>query len=146
MTEKEALNRMAAYCSESEHCRLDVRDKLLRQELDEGAIARILNRLEKENFIDNERYARSFINDKLRFGKWGKVKIKRTLRLKQIPEEVIAKGLEEMDQKEYIWILKEVLLKKKKTIQTTNEYELKAKLTQFALGKGFEMEDIEKCV
>ncbi|KAA6342322.1 Regulatory protein RecX, partial [termite gut metagenome] len=116
MTENEALNRMATYCSGAEHCRAEVREKLLRQEFDENAVERILNRLEKEKFIDNERYARSFINDKVRFAKWGKLKIKQALYFKQIPSEVVNRELEEVDEEEYLSVLRDLLEKKKKTI------------------------------
>ncbi|KAA6329602.1 Regulatory protein RecX [termite gut metagenome] len=146
MTENEALNRMAAYCSGVEHCRAEVREKLLRQELDENAIERILNRLEKEKFMDNERYTRSFINDKIRFDKWGKLKIKQALYFKQIPQEVVNRELEKIDEEEYLSLLRDILEKKKKTIRAKDAYEQKGKLMRFALGKGFEMEDIEKCM
>jgi regulatory protein len=146
MAENEALNRMAAYCSGAEHCRAEVHEKLLRQELDGNAIERILNRLEKEKFIDSERYTRSFVNDKLRFGKWGKLKIKQALYFKQISPEVVNRGLEEIDKEEYLSVLRDLLEKKKKTVRAKDGYELKGKLIRFALGKGFEMEDIEKCV
>jgi regulatory protein len=146
MTENEALNRMAAYCSRAEHCRAEVREKLTRQELDENTIERILNRLEKEQFIDNERYTRSFINDKIRFDKWGKLKIKQALYFKQIPPKVVNRGLEEVDEEEYLSVLRDLLEKKKKTICAKDEYEQKGKLIRFALGKGFEMKDAEKCM
>ncbi|KAA6333584.1 Regulatory protein RecX [termite gut metagenome] len=146
MTENEALNRMAAYCSGAEHCRVEVREKLLRQELDENAIERILNRLEKETFVDNERYARSFINDKIRFDKWGKLKIKQALYFKQIPQEIVSGELEKIDEEEYLSLLRDILERKKKTIRAKDAYEQKGELMRFALGKGFEMEDIEKCM
>ncbi|KAA6309457.1 Regulatory protein RecX [termite gut metagenome] len=146
MTENEALNRMATYCSEAEHCRAEVCEKLHNRELGKDAIERILNRLQAEGFIDEERYTRSFVNDKFRFAKWGKVKIKQALFFKQIPSEVVEKGLEELNEKEYLSVLRELIEKKKKSIHGENEYEQKGKLIRFALGKGFEMKDIEKSI
>jgi regulatory protein len=146
MTENEALNRMATYCSAAEHCRADVCEKLRNRKLGEDAIERILNRLETEGFIDEERYTRSFVNDKFRFAKWGKVKIKQALFFKQIPSEMVKKGLEELNEKEYLSVLRELIEKKKKSIHDKNKYEQLERLIQFALGKGFEMKDIEKCI
>jgi regulatory protein len=146
MTESEALNRMATYCSKAEHCRTDICEKLRDQELKEDAIERILNRLEVEGFIDEERYTRSFVNDKFRFAKWGKVKIRQALFFKQISSEIVEKGLGELNENEYLSVLRELIEKKKKSIHNENEYEQKGKLIRFALGKGFEMKDIEKCI
>jgi regulatory protein len=146
MTENEALNRMATYCSEAEHCRADICEKLRHRELGEDEIERILSRLEAEGFINEERYTRSFVNDKFRFAKWGKVKIRQALFFKRIPSEMAEKGLEELNEEEYLSVLRELIDKKKKSIHNENEYEQKGKLIRFALGKGFEMKDIEKCI
>ena len=74
ITEDEALNRVAAYCSAAEHCRAEVSEKLQKWGIAYEAIERILARLEAEKYIDDERYCRAFINDKYRFAKWGKMK------------------------------------------------------------------------
>jgi regulatory protein len=147
MTENEALSYMAAYCSKAEHCRFEIRNKLLQNdELNDEAIERILNRLENENFINDERYTRSFVNDKFRFFKWGKMKIKQALYLKQIPSEIVNKQLSEIDEKEYLFVLHHLLEAKKKTISAKNQYEYNIKLIRYAMGKGFDLEDIKQCL
>jgi regulatory protein len=67
ITETEALNRVAAYCSTAEHCRAEIAEKLQRWGIAYDAIDRIINRLEQEKYIDEERFCRAFINDKYRF-------------------------------------------------------------------------------
>ena len=57
ITETEALNRVAAYCAASEHCRAEIAEKLQRWGIDYTAIDRILKHLEKEKYIDEERFA-----------------------------------------------------------------------------------------
>ena len=79
ITETEALNRVAAYCSTAEHCRAEIAEKLQRWGIAYDAIDRIINRLEQEKYIDEERFCRAFINDKYRFAKWGKMKIGQAL-------------------------------------------------------------------
>ena len=64
ITETEALNRVAAYCSTAEHCRAEIAEKLQRWGIAYDAIDRIINRLEQEKYIDEERFCRAFINDK----------------------------------------------------------------------------------
>lgn len=73
ITETEALNRVAAYCSTAEHCRAEIAEKLQRWGIAYDAIDRIINRLEQEKYIDEERFCRAFINDKYRLAKWGKM-------------------------------------------------------------------------
>ena len=105
ITEDEALNRVAAYCSAAEHCRAEVSEKLQKWGIAYEAIERILARLEAEKYIDDERYCRAFINDKYRFAKWGKVKIAQALQLKKISYNTCRQFLNEIDEEEYLSIL-----------------------------------------
>lgn len=146
ITETDALNRMAAYCSTAEHCRSEISEKLQRWGIPYDAIERILNRLEEEKFIDEERYCRAFIRDKYRFAKWGKVKIGQALQLKKIPRLTYLSLLNEIDKEEYLAILRGLLESKRKSIHAGNEYELSNKLIRFALSRGFEMDDIRRCM
>ena len=143
-TEKEALSSMAAWCSGSEHCRSEVYEKLKRQEFSPAAIERILNTLEKERYIDEERYCRSFVNDKFRFNKWGKVKIAQALYQKRVSSSVSQCCLNEIDEEEYLHILQKLIESKKKSIRAGSDYEFEQKLIRFALGRGFEIKDIER--
>lgn len=146
MTETEALNRVAAYCSTAEHCRAEIAEKLQRWGIAFDAIERILNRLEQEKYLDEERYCRAFINDKYRFAKWGKVKIGQAFQLKKISPFVYRPFLEEIDEEEYLFNLQKMLAAKRKSVHAENEYELNGKLIRFALSRGFEMKDIRRCM
>lgn len=146
ITEKEALNRMAAYCSTSEHCKAEVYEKLKRWGLQASEIERIITSLQSENFIDEERYCRSFVSDKFRFDKWGKVKIAQALQLKKIPVNMAWKYLSEIDESEYLSILKQLLQGKQKSIHAKDDFERTGKLIRFAMSRGFEMKDIKKCM
>ena len=134
ITETEALNRVAAYCSTAEHCRAEIAEKLQRWGIAYDAIDRIINCLEQEKYIDEERFCRAFINDKYRFAKWGKMKIGQARQLKKIDEE------------EYHAVLQKLLAAKRKSVRAESEYELNGKLVRFALSRGFEMKDICRCI
>ena len=101
LTDEEALNRVASYCSTAEHCRAEINEKLQRWGIAYDTIARILDRLESEKFIDDERFCRAFVNDKFRFAKWGKMKIAQGLYMKKIPSDVAWRYLNEIDEEEY---------------------------------------------
>lgn len=146
ITEKDALSRMAAYCASAEHCRAEVVEKLQRWGIAYDAIDRIIDRLEQEQYIDEERYCRAFIRDKYRFAKWGKVKIGQSLQQKKIPSKVYRPFLDEIDEEEYFSILQKLLMAKRKSISAETDYELNCKLMRFALSRGFEMKDIRRCI
>lgn len=146
ITEDDALNRAAAYCSAAEHCRSEVNDKLQKWGLSYEVIQRILDRLEKEKFIDTDRYCRAFVDDKYRFAKWGKLKISQSLYLKKIAPEISRRYLEKIDEEEYLGILRNLLSVKRKSIRAKDEFELNGKLIRFAMSRGFEMNDIRRCV
>lgn len=147
ITESEALNKVAAYCSTAEHCRSEVCEKLQRWGLPYEAINSILERLQEEKYIDEERFCRAFIKDKYRFEKWGKVKISQALQVKKIPYSTFQFFFDEIiDQEEYISILSNLLASKRKSIRAESEYELNGKLIRFALSRGFEMKDIRCCI
>lgn len=146
LTESEALGKVAAYCSMSEHCMSEVVAKLESWNMPEDAVKRIIERLIKEKYIDEVRYCRCFVKDKLRFNKWGKVKIGQTLRQKQISSETINLSLDAVDEDEYQRILLELISAKRKSVKAKNDYELNGKLIRFALGRGFGMDVIQRCL
>ena len=146
ITETDALSRVAAYCSTAEHCRAEVTEKLQRWGIPYDAIDRIINRLEQEKYIDEERFCRAFIHDKYRFAKWGKMKIAQGLYMKKIPSDVAWRYLNEIDEEEYLSILRDLLASKRKSIHAADDYELNGKLKRFAMSRGFELKDIKRCI
>ncbi len=146
LTEPQALNRVAAYCSRAERSEFAVRKKLIAWEVPEDAIKRIIDRLRKEKYLDDTRFARSFINDKLNFNKWGRTKIIYELKKRNIPESVYIPILEELSGDEFEKQLIHILSMKIKSVKGKNDYDKKTKLIRFALGRGFTMDLVIKCV
>ncbi len=146
LTDEEALNRVASYCSAAEHCRAEISEKLQRWGIAYETITGILNRLEAEKYIDDERYCRAFINDKFHFDKWGKMKIAQGLYMKKIASDMAWRHLNEIDQQEYLSVLRSLLASKRKSIHASSEFELNGKLMRFAISRGFELKDIRLCI
>lgn len=144
MTEKEALNLAMKLCSKKEYASGDMLNKLREWELTDESAQKVISGLIREKFIDDRRYARAFVNDKLRFSKWGKIKISYMLRQKGIPADIISETLNSIDTGNYEEILYSELLKKAKTLKAENEYEFRGKLIQFATGRGFEYDIASK--
>lgn len=146
LTEKEVWNKVTAYCSIAERCSVDVVDKLQKWGVERDVLSNITSKLVEEKYIDEKRYSFAFVNDKYRFAKWGKVKIAQALKQKQVPEDVYDLALKDVDENEYLDILRNLLNAKRKTIHAKNEYEQNGKLIRFALSRGFEMKDIRHCI
>ena len=146
MTEQEAYLQLAALCAQAEHCQQEMRDKMRRWELDETVQNRIIDRLIKERYIDDERYARAFVKDKIRYNKWGRRKVKQGLWQKRIDADIQQRVLDEIDDKEYLDVLRPLLKQKRKSIKAANDYELNQKLMRFALGRGFGFDIIRQCL
>ena len=138
MTETEGKTRAEAYCSSAEHCRSEVRAMLERHGAEKPDIESIINNLAKEGFIDEFRYARAFVHDKVRFAKWGKVKIAQALWQKRIPQDITDAALESIDDDEYLAALKDVVKAKFRTVKGATEYERKMKTMRSVCSRGYE--------
>ena len=146
MTEQEAYLQLAALCAQAEHCEQEMRDKMRRWELDETVQNRIVDRLIKERYVDDERYARAFVKDKIRYNKWGRRKVQQALWQKRIDADIQQRVLDEIEEKEYLDILRPLLKQKRKSIKAESDYELNQKLVRFALSRGFGFDIIRQCL
>ena len=146
ITEQEAYLQLAALCAQAEHCQQEMRDKLKRWGIDETAQERIIQRLINEHYIDDERYTRAFVKDKIRYNKWGRRKVQQGLWLKHIAPDIQQRVLDEIDENEYLSVLRPLLRQKQKTVKAQNDYELNQKLVRFAIGRGFTFDIIRQCL
>ena len=146
MTEQEAYLRLAALCAQAEHCEQEMHDKMRRWGLDEAAQDKVVERLTKERYIDEERYARAFVKDKIRYNKWGRRKVQQALWMKHISDDIQQQVLDEIDEKEYLDVLRPLLKQKRKSIKAESDYELNQKLVRFALSRGFGFDIIRQCL
>jgi len=138
MNYKEALSYTMDLCSRQEKCSSEIREKLEKFKLPGAHIERVMQTLKKEGFIDESRYAGMFVRDKLRFNRWGKIKIRYMLSAKHIPEQIIRDAMDGIDESYYLEVLKEELLKKRRQIKDDNLFQVKNKLVRFGQQRGFE--------
>ena len=145
-TEQEAYLTLAALCAQAEHCQWEMVEKMRKWEIPEETQARIMERLVKERYVDDERFAMAFAKDKVRYNKWGRRKVEQTLWQKRIDEDIRKNVLNEIDDEEYLSVLRPLLKQKRKSIKAQNDYELNQKLMRFALGRGFTFDIIKQCI
>ena len=146
ITEQEAYLRLASLCAQAEHCQYEIKEKMRRWELGEEAQARIMERLVKERYIDEMRYARAFVKDKVVYNKWGRRKVEQALWQKHIDDDIRQCVLEEVDDETYVSVLRPLLKQKRKSTKAGSEYEMNQKLVRFALGRGFTFDIIRQCI
>ncbi|MDR2681374.1 MAG: RecX family transcriptional regulator [Tannerella sp.] len=137
-TETELLAVMAGYCSQAERCIDDVRKKIKTAGLTEEAENRIIDRLLREKFIDERRFCRSFVNDKLKFNHWGRIKTGYELKKKHIKPETYSEAFDAIDENEYLSVLTGLLKSKKRSVKGRSAQEVFQKLYRFASSRGFE--------
>ena len=146
MTEQEAFLQLALLCANAEHCQHEMLEKMRKWELTEAVQARVMARLVKERYVDDERYAHAFVKDKIRYNKWGRRKVQQALWLKHIDSDIQQRVLDEISDEEYLKVLKPLLKQKSKGIKAESDYERNQKLARFALGRGFTFDLIRQCL
>lgn len=142
--EESALLWATSRCAQRECCRQEIKKKWLEGGLDDDTCERLLDRLEDDGFIDENRYARAFIHDKLEYDRWGRIKMTQALRLKGISRRMIDEAMAEVIAPEhYREVLRGILQQKARTLNFDPEdredsYKALQKLVRFAASRGFE--------
>ncbi len=146
ITEQEAYLRLTALCAQAEHCQHEMLEKMKKWELADEAQAHVMERLIKERYVDDERYARAFVMDKIRYNKWGRRKVEQALWMKRIDKGIQQRVLGEVDDEEYVSALRPLLKQKQRSTKAASDYELRQKLIRFALSRGFGFDIIRQCI
>ena len=141
-----ALQRLSALCASAEHCEYEMTEKMRKWEVEESDCERIMEYLRKAKFVDDERYARAFVKDKIKYNKWGRRKVEQGLWAKHIAEDIRQRVLDEVDESQYKSVLTDLLKSKRRSIKAANDYEMNRKLIKFALSRGFDYSIVRHCI
>ena len=131
---EELRSKAEAYCARAEHCADEVRRKILDWGGDTATAETIIDALYAGNYLNDERYCRAYVHDKLLYQHWGKVKIRMMLQAHGLPKECIVSAIENIDESEYNRILRETMQQKR---NASSEQQIR-----FLLQRGFEYRDI----
>jgi len=137
-TVEEAKKKLEYYCSYQDRCHTEVEKKLYEMNMIPLAQEAITLHLIENNFLNEERFSRSFARGKFRIKKWGKQRIIRELKQRNVSKYNIEIALKEIDQEEYLKVLYELTRKKWDTILEINQFKKRKKITDFLLRQGFE--------
>lgn len=130
------LKKILHYCSYQDRCVSEVKTKISTFEISSSDKERIMQLLINEGFIDDERFAHTFVRSKIHLKKWGVNKIRMSLKTKGISDDIISEALSEIDPDFYREDLVKIL--KTKKINESDDFKRKAKLAQYAIQKGYE--------
>ena len=138
LTPDQVLDKMAKYCAYQERCVKDVRDKLKTFDIPEEEKSKILDYLLDNRFVNDERFAKSFVRGKINQSGCGVNKIRFHLMQKGIDKDIIEEAIGQTDEEAYRQRLIEILKTKAKSVKAANDFEKKRKLAAYAMQKGFE--------
>ena len=137
-TDKEALIKIGAFCTYQERSQQEVREKLYGYGLNKDAVESIIVKLIQENFLNEERFAKSYAGGKFRIKNWGRKKIQEALKQKQISDYCIRQAMKEIPEDDYLNTLNELIEKRELKEKESNPYKRKHKIAQYIVGKGYE--------
>ncbi len=132
------LKKMQTFCSYRERCSFEAQQKLRRMGIDKARDKKIIEKLKKDGFIDDQRFAETYVRSKLLNNNWGKIKTRFYLEQLKVPEKFIQKGFDLIDQEQYNNVIKKLI--EKKNIEFPGRYNevKKNKIARYCIQKGFE--------
>ncbi|MCO6497918.1 MAG: RecX family transcriptional regulator [Chitinophagaceae bacterium] len=143
LTPQQALNRIRQYCAYQERCHKEVKDKLYSFGLTTPDVDVIISALIAEDYLNEERFAVHFAGGKFRMKEWGKLKIERELKLRQVSNYCIRKALAQIPDEDYEATFRKLADKKKQSIKSEkNIFIRNRKIRDYLLLKGYSDEMI----
>lgn len=140
LTKEQALQKLKHYCAYQERCHSEVKEKLYSLGVWKKDHDELIATLIEENYLNEERFATTFAGGKWRMKQWGRVKIKYELRQKQVSDYCIKKALKQIDEEEYLRLLKELASDKYAALKNEQYLVRKKKTMDYLINRGFELE------
>ncbi|WP_439151050.1 regulatory protein RecX [Winogradskyella sp.] len=134
----EAQKKLEAYCAYQERCHKEVRNKLKEMKMIPQAVDKIMVHLIQQNYLNEERFAKAFVRGKFRIKKWGKNRLFRELKIREISKYSIDSALKEIEEDDYYKTLDELVLKRIDQVKEKNFYKKKKKVADYLLYRGWE--------
>jgi len=137
MNQKAQAN-LARFCAYQERSPFEVLEKMERQGVPPEEMEEIIHWLEENNFLNENRFARTFAQSKFNSSKWGKIKIRFHLENKKITKKAIEEALNSIDNETYLEALEQLITEKGEKVLADNTYKKNYKIARFLIARGFE--------
>ncbi len=137
-TLQEATKKLEYYCAYQERCHQEVRQKLLGMYMIPEAIDVIIVHLLEHNYLNEERFAKTFVRGKFRIKKWGRRRLTQELERKDISKVNINQAITEIDDNNYIETFHDLAEKKANSLKESNKFKKRKKLINYLIYRGWE--------
>ena len=138
LDKKQALAKAESFCVYQERSQKEVRYKLVEWGMRGDELEEILTDLIINNFLNEERFAKSYASGKFNIKHWGRIKIKQGLKLKGVPDKILQKAIYSIDDDDYLQTIEKLALKKAQNLNENDPFKRKNKLMSYLQAKGFE--------
>lgn len=137
-TVAEATQKLQRYCAYQERCHKEVRQKLQEMGMIPLAIDAIITQLIEDNFLNETRFAENFVRGKFNQKKWGKIRLVRELRARDISEFNIKSALKQIAPSDYSETLEILAQKRLGQLPDMHPQKRRKKLADYLLYRGWE--------
>lgn len=142
----EAKGKLETYCAYQERCQWEVRRKLYEKGIKGDSAEELICEMISSDFLNEERFARSFARGKFRLKHWGRTRITRELKLRQVSPACTRLGLSEIDPEEYYDVLLTQAEKKWEKTVDKDPFKKRYKVVSYLMAKGFEQDLVQEAV
>lgn len=138
LDKKQALVKAEHFCAYQERSQKEVRYKLVEWGMRGDELEEIISELILNNFLNEERFAKSYASGKFNIKHWGRVKIKQGLKLKGVPDKILQKAIYSINDDDYLQTIEKLAIKKVQSLSENDPFKRKNKLMSYLQAKGFE--------
>ena len=142
----DALEVLKKYWVYQDRCHSEVRTRLIKLKIYGDDLEDIIVDLIEDDFLNEERFAKAYVNGKFKIKKWGKIKIRQELKFRKISDYSLRKAFEEIDYDDYLNTLINLFEKKNATLRAKDIWDRRKKLTAYAQQKGYEYDIIKEAM
>lgn len=129
---------MEYYCAYQERCYKEVEEKLYSYAVTVSEKEAILTHLIEQNFVNEERFAQSFVRGKHNYKLWGKNRIINELKYRNISSRIIEIALKELPETAYLSNFHALAEKNWENSTERKGPKKNKKFVDFLLRKGYE--------
>jgi len=138
LDKKQALAKAESFCVYQERSQKEVRYKLVEWGMRGDELEEIITDLIINNFLNEERFAKSYASGKFNIKHWGRIKIKQGLKLKGVPDKILQKAIYSIDEDDYLQTIEKLAVKKAESLGENDPFKRKNRLMSYLQTKGFE--------
>lgn len=141
-----ALEKLEAFCAYQERSTSEIKRKLNEWGIGSDDSQEIIDKLNSKGFVDDKRFAFSFVSGKYRIKKWGRVKLRFELRQKGINDSLMKEALLSIDPEIYYSNLLDLATRKWRETKGKDKWDKKSKVMRYLASKGYESDLINDAI